>query len=253
MRTKSIKKVNSIIVKKKIYIFSVIGLFVFSFSFVQALTKPGPDADLDNLSYVFYLFYDNGQLFADRDYEVKFDIINQKFIAETPPSGSAYKAEISNFKSQLAKTFDFDPRKGDAGFRTGKIQVKGPYVSDGLKVTFYDNERNPVLNIFIRDGSICNDDGICTSAENENEKTCPADCKQVRPSRTVEPPPVFDEGPDLTMLLIYVFGGLGVAVGAWFGWKWWKKRREENFLPPPPSAGGPTPPSALFPPPPPLS
>lgn len=228
---------------KNIQTIFIVGALFVSFSAASALTKPGADADIDNLSYVFYLFYDNGQIFADRDYEIKFDIVNQKFIAEVPPPNSAYKAEILNFKSQLVKTFDFDPRKGDAGFRAGKIQVRGPYVSDGSKVTFYDSQKNPVLNIFIREGAICNDDSICTSAENENEKTCPADCKQARPSRTVEPSPVFDEETDLTMLLIYVFGGLGVAVGAWFGWKWWKKRKEGNFLPPPPSAPPVNPPS----------
>lgn len=235
------------------YLYISILVFLFSFSFVFALTKPGLDADIDNLSYVFYLFYDNGQLFADRDYEIKFDIINEKFVTEAPPPDLAYKAEIINFKSQVVKSFDFDPRKGNAGFRSGKIRVKGPYVSDGSRVAFFDNQRNPVLNVFIQDGSICNDDGICISAESENEKTCPADCKQARPSRTVEPPPVFDEGPDLTIILIYVFGGLGVAVGAWFGWKLWKKKREESFLPPPPPVGGslpvpPPPPSSSFPP-----
>ncbi|MDP3697243.1 MAG: hypothetical protein Q8R55_04430 [Candidatus Taylorbacteria bacterium] len=234
---------------KNIHKLLVVGcLVVFSSMFASALTKPGSDADIDNLSYVFYLYYDNNQLFVDRDYEIKFDIVNEKFIAEPLLPAGSYKAEIFSFKPELVKTFNFDPRKGDAGFRTGKVQVRGPYVPDGSRVTLYNPQNNPVLNIFISEGSICNDDGICTSAENENEKTCPADCKQARPSRTVEPLPILDEGPDLTQILIYVFGGLGVAVGSWFGWRWWKKKRGENFLPPPPSGGPPPPPFSMPPP-----
>lgn len=220
-------------------------IFLFSFTFIAlALTKPGPDTNVDDLSYVFYFYYDKGQLFADRDYEVKFDIVNEKFVAETPAPETAYRADIFNFKSALVKTFNFDPRKGNINF-SGKVQIKGPYVSDGSRVAFFNNRGEPILNIFVSGGAICNDDGMCTSSEGENEKTCKADCAQAKPSRTIQPPPpILDEGPDLTMILIYSFGGLGIAVGAWFGWKQLKKRRGENFLPPPPppSSNAPLPP-----------
>jgi len=238
---------------KKIIKITLVISFVFSLVVsAQALTKPSGDVNPDDLSYVFYLYNDKGQLFADRDYEIKFDILSEKYVPVSPGPGF-YKGEVITHKSETAQTFYFDPKSGDTNFAAGKIQVKGPYVSDGRQVTFYNADGVSMVNVFVMQGSICNDDGICTEAEGENNNTCPNDCKRARVTPTELPPVTLDEGYDLTTLLTYSVGGVAVLVLVWFGWRWWRKKREESFLPPPtpPAGEAPSDISALFPPPPP--
>lgn len=228
----------------------IIGALVLFSSVASALTKPGPNADIDNLTYVFYLYYDKGQLIADRDYEMKYDVLEEIFYPESPAQAVAYKGEIVNFKSEVVKTFLFDPKKGNPAFTKGKIAVKGPYAPDGLRAQFYDNQGKQLLTIFINAASICNDDGSCDSVTGENEKTCPNDCKKPRATpvpSAATPISGFLGDFDIMTIVTYVVGGVGVAVIAWFGWRWRKKKREESFLPPPSS-----PSSSITPPSPPL-
>lgn len=229
---------------KKI-IFYVTLLLILPLS-VFAITKPDPNSDMDSYSYVFYLYYDNGQIFADRDYAVKFDIINEKFF-ESSVSSSGYRVDIFNFKSEVVESITFDPRRGNPSFSSGKIQVKSPYVPNGSRATFYNNNQT-LVNIFITEGSICNDDGLCDSAGGENDKTCTNDCKKATP-RPMATPVVLDEGPDILMLSIYGAGGVGVVLITWFIWRWLKKRKEENFFLSPPVPPG----VGEIPPPPPSS
>lgn len=216
------------------YIVILVLLFVFSFSVSLAVTKPFIDADLDSLSYVFYLYYDAGQLFGDRDYTVNYDIIKETFVSQITAPGW-YKLEILNSKSEVVETIQFDPRQGNPAFVTGKLQVKGPYAPNGQRAIFYNDQNKQLVNLFIFEGALCNDDGSCSLGQGENEKTCPSDCvkKTTTPLPTVSPAPL-DSGFDMLGIITYAVGGLLVAVGAWFGWKWWKKKKEENFLPPPP-------------------
>lgn len=219
-----------------------------------AVTKPDPNADINSLSYVFYLYYDHGQLFADRDYEIKYDVVSEVFTAETVDESSAFKGVIVNFKSDTVRAFFFDPKKGDPNFVAGKVAVRGPYASDGSRAQFYDAQGNQLVTVFINSAALCNDDGFCDSTGGENETNCAADCKKPRgtpiPAASVEPALGFFGGSDdLTTILIYAVGGTGVVVGAWFGWRWWKKKKEGSFLPPPPPSSPPVSP----PPPPPSS
>src|SRR3989338_9293303 len=78
----------------------------------SAVTKPDPNQDLSSLSYVFYLYYDNGQLFGDRDYPVKYDVINEKFVSQVATPGW-YKFEILNPKGEVVETVQFDQRQGN--------------------------------------------------------------------------------------------------------------------------------------------
>ena len=232
---------------QKIVIVSVLFL---SFSVASALTKPSSDADLNSLSYAFYLYYDNGQLFADRDYEIKYDVLSEAFSPESPAPEVAYRGNVLNFKGEIVKTFLFDPKGGRSGFTAGKIVVKGPYVSDGLRAQFYDNQGKQSVTVFVSASALCNDDNLCDTAGGESEKNCSNDCKKPRatpvPAASVEPTSGFFTDFDLNSILIYVVGGVGVAVLAWFGWKWWKKRKEDKFMPPPP-------PPTVMPPSPPLN
>lgn len=223
--------------------------FIYSL-IIFALTKPGPDANIDNLSYIFYLYYDNGQLFADRDYEIKYDVVEEAFTPESLSGPGTYRAEIINLKSEIAKTFTLDPKKGNSEFTVGKITIKGPYVADGMKAQFYNDRGELSVSMFINSASICNDDGSCSSATGENERSCPNDCKRAKPTpipSAPEPSGFFGDFDWITIAM-YGAGGVGVAVGAWFGWRWWKKRREGSFIPPAPPASPlpPAPPSPPF-------
>lgn len=228
----------------------IVSSLVVSFS-ASALTVPKPDSDIDKLSYSFYLFFDNGQLFADRDYEIKYDVMEEIFVPQTPDPSVAYKAEIINFKSEVSKTFTFDPRAGKTNFNTGKIMIRGPYTADAMRVQFYDNKGMQLLSIFINAASICNDDGSCNSAAGENEKSCPIDCKKSRPAPTTPAPSQtsgFLGDLDIMTIVTYAAGGVGVIVLGWFGRKWLNKKREGSFLPPPPPSVPPAPPAPPSPP-----
>jgi hypothetical protein len=215
---------------KKLFLALII-LATVPLFFAHGAIKPSTDANLDAYSYVFYLYYDNGQLFGDRDYQIKYDVLNETY-SET---SGAFKLEIMNSKSEVLKTATFDPSAGISG--SSKIKVKAPYVANGTKVNFYDSQSRPIMTISVALTALCNDDGFCNSAGGENEKICSSDCQAQRttPLTSVEPVPL-DESLDLTMILIYAVGGLGVAVVGWLFWKWRKKKKEGNFLPPTPTS-----------------
>ena len=218
--------------KKITFILVSLLAVVFSLS-ASAVTKPSSEADMDSFSYVFYLYYDNGQLFADRDYEVKYDVVSEKFAQAESAQGS-YKVIVTNFRSETVKSVDFDPRAGNANLTSGKIQIKAPYASDGQRATFYNNQGQQLVTIFVIDAALCDNNGVCNSGVGENEKTCSSDCRINRtPVASVVPTVLPSEGLDLNTILIYAVGGIGVVVVAWLIWKWIKKKKEENFLPPP--------------------
>lgn len=233
---------------KKINIL-IVSLLILSSSFASAQTKPAPGTDTELLSYVFYLYYVNGQLLGDRDYTVKYDVVEGKFTQEAV-GPEPYRGEITNSKFEVIKTFQFDPQKGDLNFKTGKITVNGPYVPNGFRANFFDPNGNPILAIFVSDSAICNGDGFCSAESGEDTKTCPADCQAIRvsPTPSTDPISVVDEGftlfgLDTIQLVTYLVAGLGVGFIAWLGWKWWRKKKEGDFPLPPRSAPPTAPPS----------
>lgn len=170
-------------------------------------------------SYLFHLYYDNGQLFADRDFEFKYDVLPEEFVPEKLNTQFPFKGEVINFLNQTVATFQFDPRGGDANFLKGKVSVSAPYVPDGQKVVFYDAQARPLLTIFVSESSFCNDDAVCNFDRGEDEKTCPNDCTGATPLPSPEPE---GEQTDMLKVAIYVLIIAGVALGGWYGWKKWK-------------------------------
>lgn len=186
-------------------------------------------------SYLFFLYYDNGQLFADRDFEFKYDIIPEVFVPETPNTQFPYKGEIINLKGEVAGTFQFDPRQGNPQFLKGKIAVKAPYVPDGEKAVFYDSQGRSLLTVFVSESSFCNDDGVCNSDVGEDTKTCPSDCRILTSVPTVSTEPSADNGKTgLVRGIVYIIVGVGLAGGLWY---FLKKRKDlstsETTFPPP--------------------
>jgi len=202
------------------------------------------DKQIPKAEYLFHLYYDNGQLLADRDFQFKYDIIAEEFIQGPSTTQFPYRGEIINFAGEVANHFVFDPKHGDVKFTKGKISVKAPYVADGQKVIFYDNQNQPVLTIPVSDSSFCNDDGICNDDRGEDSLSCPKDCKQTLPAPPVTTPTTTPSSSSgLWSGILYTILGILLV-----GLVWWlfKRRHDQNTLPPlPPSSvplqsGGPT-------------
>ncbi|MEX2090614.1 MAG: hypothetical protein WD989_00575 [Candidatus Paceibacterota bacterium] len=191
--------------------------------------------------YLFHLYHDNGQLFADRDFEFTYDVIPESFVPETVNAQFPYKGEIITLNNLVVHTFVFDPRRGDPSFLKGKISVKAPYAPDGQKAVFYDAQGVQVLTIFVSESSFCNDDGVCNVDNGEDQKTCPSDCKGVTPLPPIPEEPAGGQG-GMLMSIIYVLIIAGAAAGGWFGWKWWKGRQQPPMMPFPPANLPPQPP-----------
>lgn len=191
-------------------------------------------------SYIFYLYYDNGQLFADRDYEIKYDVIPEAFVQETITAQFPFRGEVVNLLNKVASTFQFDPKRGNIKFVKGKITVKAPYAADGQKVNFYDSQGKQLVSIFVSQSSFCNDDGVCNSDTGEDNTTCSNDCKVLQtPPPAASIPPVSSAGgpPGLATVLIYSLIGGGLAFGGWYGWRWWQSKKSAGVVIPPSQLG----------------
>ena len=146
----------------KIFTISLIVFLIFplaSFAISQS--------DEDEYIYLFHLYNDNGQIFVDRDAQFKYDIVAEIFVPEILNTQFPYRGEIVNFKGEISKTFQFDPKQGNPNFVKGKILVKAPYLPDGQKVNFYNAQGNQLLSVFVSDSSFCNDDGVCNATVGE--------------------------------------------------------------------------------------
>lgn len=179
----------------------------------------------DQSSYLFYLYYDNGQLFADRDYEFTYDVVPEEFVPETVNAPYPFRGEIITFSNQVAATFVFDPRRGDPEFLKGKLSVKAPYAPNGQKAVFYDSQGNQLLSVFVGESSFCNEDGVCNVDRGEDNISCSADCRNVTPL----PGPEENTGGQNGMLkgLIYLIIGLA-ALGGWYGYRRWRSPAESG-------------------------
>lgn len=205
-------------------------VFVFSFSILNFTLASAPvladESGQDNFVYLFHLYYDNGQLFADRDFEFKYDVLPEKYIAETVTTQFPFKGEIVNLRGETVKTFQFDPRRGNPNFLKGKISVKAPYVPDGQKAVFFDSQDRQLLTIFVSESSFCNDDGVCNFERGEDANTCPSDCAGITqtPQPGLEGDETGGEGGLNLKILLGLIAALAAA-GGWYGWRWRKKRK----------------------------
>jgi hypothetical protein len=198
-----------------------------SFLLVGLVFAQGDRSPLDS-SYLFHLYYDNDQLFADRDFQFKYDVIPETFVPETLSTQFPYKGEVIDFKGNISKIFRFDPRQDNPKFLKGKISVKAPYISDGQKVIFYNSQNKPLLTIFVQESSFCNDDGVCSSDVGEDNTTCPFDCKTATPSLGTSTGSSAGPGGVLKGI-IYLIIGLAIAGGFWY----WLKKRNQPAVPMP--------------------
>ncbi len=208
--------------------FSVILLFLFLYSGSVFAVQP-PEDKTGSYVYHFFVYYDHGQLFGDKDYDVKYEVAPGEFVSETITTPNIYKVEIINFNNKVVKTFQFDPQNGNPNFLTGKVVIQGPYVADGLRAIFYSPDGQNVLSIFVSNSSFCNDDLSCDAARGENTATCPIDCK-------VSGKPVLSAGSDQSPSGSHFFDYMFIITVAafcaagWIAWKWLEKKREQSQI-----------------------
>lgn len=202
------------------------GFWLFTYNSVSA--EGESDKGITDAVYVFHLFYDNGQLLTNRDFEFKYDILIEKFEPEEDRVGS-FKAEILNFENKAVSNFQFDPQRGDSNFKKGDIEVKGPYFAEAAKVNFYNQNNNLLLTLSVAESSFCNNNKICNSDVGEDSKTCPSDCAAPTSSPTPSPMTL----PSFNSYDVFIspgFIGLVAALAGVLIWIFLKRRK--NTLPP---------------------
>lgn len=166
----------------------IISLIVLFYGQNQLLADETSPWSTQFYSYRFHLYYDNGQLFADRDFEFKYDLVAEEFAPETLTTQAPYTGEIVNVRNEIKATFQFDPKQGNSKFVKGKISIKGPYFANAAKVNFYNDKNQLLLTLDLSGSSFCNDDGTCNSDVGENYQNCPNDCPRPSPSPAYQPP-----------------------------------------------------------------
>ena len=65
-------------------ILSIVTLFLFFGVFSSPVFAAAQDEG--KYTYLFHLYYDNGRLVADRDFEFKYDLIAEEFVRKRLPS-----------------------------------------------------------------------------------------------------------------------------------------------------------------------
>ena len=211
-------------------------IFIIIISFwLGYIAMAAEQIDFPNPSYIFYLYYDNGQLFADRDYEIKYDVIPEVFVPETITAQFPYRGEVVNLLNQVVSVFQFDPKGGNIKFVKGKLIAKAPYFADGQKVNFYDSQGKQLVSIFVSQSSFCNDDNVCNSDVGEDSNNCSNDCKPLQTPRPTVSVPVIpaSSGPSVVMVFIFSIIGGGVAFGGWYAWRFYKKKKSAGVVIPP--------------------
>jgi len=220
--------------KATIISFALLGLALSSFVFADTVSTQ------QNFVYRFHLYYDNGQLFANRDFEFKYDVIPDDFVPETVSMTHAFRGEIVSGKGEILYSFRFDPQKGNSAFKKGGIAVDGPYFANAAKVNFYNDKNQLLLTLDVSGSSFCNDDGVCNKDVGENYQNCPNDCKRPLPVPIVSPAP-YSIWHDPFLLGLAALVVVVVVLVVWVIIK--RKRAKSGGFPPPMPLG--TPPQPL--------
>jgi len=192
---------------------------------VLALTSPSSFSRADSLSpaeafpfvYLFHLYYDNGRLLADKDFEFEYDLVADQFVQPQLNTATPYKGEIVSILGNVVGNFKFDPPVA-----RGKISVKGPRFGNASKINFYNDKDELLLTVQVSESSVCNEDSICNLDFGEDNQNCPSDCKAIPTETPKAQPSLLGRIFSLTNLL-----GLMVVVILAFLFRWLRNKKNE--------------------------
>lgn len=194
---------------------------------ILALMSPSSFSRADSLPpaeefpfvYLFHLYYDNGRLLADKDFEFKYDLIADQFVQPQLNTATPYRGEVVGVSGGIIGGFNFEPEVVE-----GKISVRGPHFSNAEKVNFYNDKGELLLTIQVSESSVCNEDGICNADIGESSQNCPSDCK-VAPTKTPKTQPsLLGRIFSLTNLL-----GLAAVIILISLFRWLRNRKNETY------------------------
>lgn len=215
------KKLN---LKSKVFLIIVASL-VFNSHVPFFSVRADVNNNISSFHYVFHLYYADGKLNTDRDFQFKYDVIPDAFV-QSSVGQFPYRGEVVNFVGEISGDFKFDSK-------AGKNSVRAPYFADAQKVVFYDSQNQSVLTIPVSDSSFCNDDGICNVDKGEDYLNCSKDCKNSLATPLPEAiiPTETKESSGLLSGILYSL--IGVVL---LGLLWWMFKRRSG----PPSLPTPT-------------
>lgn len=186
-------------------------------------------------TYVFHLYFDNGKLFADRDFKVPFELIAQKYEAPKQTATTYYFGEVVSVSNK--KLADFQIVDLPYGGK-GKISPHAPYFDNAKTVNFYNSQNIKILSLDLApSGPVCNEDKICNNDTGETYLNCPADCSVPTSSLTPSPSASLPSYNPYAVFASPFFIGLVVALMAILIWLFLRKKK--NNSPPPPEISSP--------------
>ncbi len=207
-------------------------LLILSLLFIATLAK-GDVAQPAEFYYQLHLYYNNGTIVADRDFQYVYDIIPGSYNQPEIQTAYPYLAEIVSIKGVKLTEVKFDPGVQLAGKTTGKLTVTLPYFANAKDINIYDNQGRILISIPVSESSFCNEDKICDSDVGEDYNNCANDCTSssllsAPSSASPTTAPVVNKTSSLFSSILYIVGGL-VIVGGYFGWRWYRKRNLNNI------------------------
>jgi len=207
-------------------------VFIFSpFNARDALVLGDVFAAQDSgvYSYLFHLYYDNGKLTVDKDFNSPFDLIAQDYQSLSisgAVSGFSFSGELFSVKGNKIADFGISTVLIPFGGK-GKISSYAPYLSNAKKAIFYDFSGTQILEIDVAPGgAVCNEDEICNADTGEDSQNCPADCKI---ALTPTPTEISKPAPSLLGRIFSLTNLIGLAIVAALVWLFlWLKNKKQN-------------------------
>jgi len=198
-----------------------LSLFVFSFSLGLAAQDDGV------YTYVFHLYFDNGKLAADRDFQIPFELIAEKYEGSGKVNNTFY-GEILSVSNKKLADFSLDLPYGSKG----KLSARAPYFDNAKTANFYNRENIRIFSLDLApSGPVCNENNICNAETGETYLNCANDCRAPNPSITPMPMPIGESDFsfwDIFAPYLFMGGPIILAILLII----WRFKKKKNMPPP---------------------
>lgn len=173
-------------------------------------------------TYVFQLYFENGSLIEDRDFENPFELIAQEF-QKSNLAPNSYRGEIMSVTNKKLGDFTFSLPIGNEK----RLAVLAPYFDNAKTANFYNSQNQKLLTIDLApSGPLCNEDKLCNNETGETNLNCSSDCPALTSSMVPIPMPVgkpsfnfFDTFVFRLIITIFIIVLVLVII-------WWLKRKK---------------------------